>query len=204
MNTTVNGSKFVTATAIGARLARNNKSLEFDIYDIVEWCAEAELNIGDFEGFKRYSGVPLEVKDRKVLLPCNVYRLLSVTSANCAVKNYENHGSYILFTDSSFAEKQISIDYLGIAVDPDTNFPEIKQGHEEACYWYCMTKLMLEDYLNKRIDEGRWAFIQGQYGKYVQKAKSSFQYVSRDDMDKMAIIVNNMVPRIRMSGGNVK
>jgi hypothetical protein len=144
--------------------------------------------------------------------------LLSVKGRGCAVYNYENNGTYLLFQDNSFtgflADGSVNppnpgkitlfIDYLGIAVDPETGFPEIKDGHEEACYWYCLTKLMLEDYLNKKIDENRWAFIQSQYGKYVQKAKSSFQYVSRDDMDKMAMIVCNMIPKIRMPKSGMK
>lgn len=217
MNSTVNGAKYITAHTIGSRIARNNKTIEFDIYDIVEWCAEAEINIGDFEGFQRYNNVSITVKDKKALLPCNVYRLLQVKGAGSAVYNYENNGTYLIFQDNSSqgsssaganppntGELQLFIDYLGIPIDPDTNFPLIKDGHQEACYWYCMTKLMLEDYLNRKIDEGRWAFIQGQYGKYVQKAKSGFQYVSRDDMDKMAMIVTNMIPRIRMPRHGMK
>jgi len=207
------GSKWVTPETIAAKIARNFKNLEFDIYDVVEWCAECEINIGDFEGFMRYNDVEIEVKNRKALLPCNVYRLLDVRSGNCdncSVYNYENHGSFLRFQHNSFTnsftqntsppangELKLVIDYIGMPIDPETGFPLIKEGHEEAAYWYCLTKLLLEDWLNGKIDNSRWEFINRMYGDYVQKAKSSFRFVSRDDMERFAMAAANLVPKLR-------
>jgi hypothetical protein len=207
------GSKWVTVETIGAKIARNFKSMEFDIYDLVEWAAECEINIGDFEGFQRFNNVPVEVKNRKALLPCNVYRVLQVKSStcfDCPVYNYENQGSILNFQHNSVTNTftqntsppvegnlTVLVDYLGIPVDPNTGFPMIKEGHEEACYWYALTKLLFEDWLNNKIDNSRWEYINQMYGNYVQKAKSSFRHVTRDDMEKFAMAAMNIVPKLR-------
>jgi len=213
---TTEGGKYLTATTIAAMISRNYKSLDYDIYDVVEWCAEAEKHIGDFEGFQRINNYPVDIVDKKALLPCNIYRLLSVKDNKNTVFNYENNGTFLTFSDNSIASFQqgtnppdsgtlsLYIDYLGIPVDPNTGYPLIKDGHEEACYWYCLTKLLFEKYMNKDINESQWMFINDRYGHYVQKAKSGFQYVSRDDMDKFAMCVMNMVPKLRIPTHGMK
>jgi hypothetical protein len=207
------GTKWVTAETIAAKISRNFKSLEFDIYDLVEWCAECEINIGDFYGFQRFNDVPIDVVNRKALLPCNIYRVLQVKSANCRdcpVYNYENNGSYLIFQQNSFTNAytqntsppvdgtlKVLVDYIGIPIDPETGYPLIKEGHEEACYWYALTKLLFEDWLNGKIDNSRWEFINTMYGNYVQKAKSGFRHFTRDDMERLAMASMNIIPKLR-------
>jgi hypothetical protein len=214
----INTTKYITAESIGAMIARNYKGLEFEIGDLVEWCAEAENNIGEFEALQRYKNVPLEIKNKKALLPCNVFRLLEIRGAGCSIMNYENNGTYLLFADNSFTNNMsqsfssppnhgiltVFIDYVGIPIDEATNMPVIMDGHQEACYWYCLTKLLFEKYMNNGIDQGRWNFIQEMYGHYVHKAKSSMRYTSREDMDRMMMIQYNMVPKVRMPRNNFK
>ncbi|MEO7397233.1 MAG: hypothetical protein ABIW84_01580 [Ilumatobacteraceae bacterium] len=204
------GNKWVTAETIMAKLARNYKALEFDPYDVIEWCAECTKNIADFDGFQRFHNVPVQVINRRALLPCNIWRLLHVTGNNCAVYNYDNDGTYLRFQRNSFVNNlsnnttppenetvTLFIEFIGIPVDPETGYPLVKEGHEEACYWYCLTKLLFEEYLNGRIDNSRWEFIQNMYGNYVTKAKSSFQFVSRDDMEKFNMAAMNLVPKLK-------
>jgi hypothetical protein len=78
----------------------------------------------------------------------------------------------------------------------------VMEGHEEACYWYILTKILFEDYLNNKISGDRWEYINYMYGKYVAKAKSSMQFVSRDDIDRMSMIRYNMIQRIKMPKRN--
>jgi hypothetical protein len=81
----------------------------------------------------------------------------------------------------------------------DEGLPMILDGHQEACYWYCMTKMYFEDYMTRIIDENRFMFMQSQLGKYVDKAKTSFRYVTRDDMNEIQRIMHNLVPKVKMS-----
>jgi len=202
--------KYVPIEAIAAKVARDARNTPFDFYDIVEWCVEAENNIGDFEEFMPYRNVPLEITDKKAYLPCNVYRLLSVKGMNCTVFNYDNNGTYLLFGDNSLVNRgnpsqpipadgtvSVLIDYIGVPIDEKTGYPLIKDGHQEACYWYCMKKLLFEDYMSGKINESKYQYIDSQYGHYVIKAKSSFRFVSRDDMERMMMSRMNMVPKLR-------
>tara|TARA_R110002020_G_scaffold90584_6_gene220642 strand:+ start:1516 stop:2169 length:654 start_codon:yes stop_codon:yes gene_type:complete len=200
--------KYVSTANVAARIARNNKSLEFDKYDIAEWCAECEVDeIAMYENFKIHRGVQITVKKNIAELPCNVYRLLNVFRNKCSVPDYELDGNAILrFNKGSKnrvhePEYKVEIDYMGIAVDED-GLPLILEGHQEACYWYCLNKLYFEDYLNNRIDNNRWMYIVDRLGHYVSKSKSSFRYVTRDDMNEVNFILSNMVRSIRM-GRNV-
>lgn len=212
--------KYVTCQQIASMISRNNKNLVYDIYDIVEWCGEAVNNIGEYESFERFSNVEIEVIDKKALLPCNVWRVLKVSGNNCSdctIYNYVNNGTYLSFSDNSLTNGATSsssppsdgtiklrVDYIGIAIDSETGYPLILEGHEQACYWYCMTKLYMEDFLSGKMDGQRYNFIQEQYGKYVSKAKSSMRHTSRDDMDKMAMIRYNMIRSVRMPKNNFK
>jgi hypothetical protein len=214
----INTTKYITAETIASMITRNYKGLEFEIGDVVEWCAEAEAHIGEFEALQRFRNYPLEVKDKKALLPCNLFRLLEVKGTGFSIMNYENNGTYLLFGNNSFTNNMsqsfssppndgiitVFIDYVGIPIDEETNMPVIMDGHQEACYWYCLTKLLFEKYMNKEIDQTRWEFIQLMYGQYVHKAKSSLRYTSRDDMDRMMMIQYNMVPKVRMPRNNFK
>tara|TARA_R110000868_G_scaffold222728_2_gene474575 strand:+ start:93 stop:731 length:639 start_codon:yes stop_codon:yes gene_type:complete len=204
--------KYVTAEAIAAKITRDYKNLDFDFYDVVEWCVEAENNIAEFEQFIQYRNVPIDIIDKKALLPCNVYRLLHVRGHNCTVLNYDNNGTYLLFGDNSVTNSRniptsipahgtltLHIDYLGVPTDLESGFPLIKDGHQEACYWYCLKKLLLPSFMEGAIPENRYRYIDEQYGHYVTKAKSSFRFTSRDDMERMMMIRMNMIPKLKFS-----
>ena len=74
---------FKSIKVVAGMIGRSHKHLQFDIYGIVEWCAEAIKNTGNFESFRHYfwkadECCRIRVKNRQALLPCNVYRLLGV------------------------------------------------------------------------------------------------------------------------------
>jgi len=199
----INSGKYVSVKNVAARLARNVKNQNFDIYDVAEWAAECEIDeIGQFEGFAKYRNVVIQVKHNKAYLPCNVYRILNVYRNRCSIPTYSWDGAYLRFNfdDPRTFNKDYSIelDYLGIMVD-DEGLPMILEGHQEACYWYIMTKLYFEDYMNRLIDENRYTFLQDRLGHYVAKSKSSMRHYSRDDMNDVQAILHNMVPKVKMS-----
>lgn len=199
----IGSGKYVSVRNVMARIARNVKGKEFDIWDVAEWCGECETDeIGMYEGFAKYRSVPIVVNNNKGQMPCNIYRLLSVHKSNCAIAKYNWDGAYLRFNfddPSTFnSEYTVHIDYLGVKVDQE-GLPMILDGHQEACFWYCMTKLYFEDYMNKLIDENRYMFLQDRLGHYVTQAKGSFRYVTRDDMNEINRILHNLVPKVKMS-----
>lgn len=199
----INSGKYVSVKNIAARIARNVKNKNFDIYDVAEWSGECEIDeIGQYEGFAKYRNVEICVKHNKAYLPCNIYRILSVYRNGCIIPNYEWDGAYLRFNfddpNTFNNEFTIELDYLGIMVD-DEGLPMILEGHQEACYWYILTKLYFEDFMNGLIDQNRYTLLQDRLGQYVAKAKSSMRHYSRDDMNDIQAILHNMVPKIRMS-----
>jgi hypothetical protein len=199
----VGSGKYVTVQNIAARIARNVKGKEFDIWDIAEWCGECETDeIGMYEGFAQYRNVEIPVKFNKGYMPCNVYRLLNVHRNKCSIAKYNWDGAYLKFNfddPSTFnSEYTVFIDYLGVMVD-DQGLPMILDGNQEACYWYCMTKLYFEDFMNGLVAEGKYMFLQDRLGHYVSKCKTSFRHVTRDDMNEIQRIMHNLVPKVKMS-----
>jgi len=199
----INSGKYVSVKNIAARLARNIKGKNFDIYDVAEWAGECEVDeIGQYEGFAKYRNVKITVKHNKAYLPCNIYRVLNVYRDRCSIPSYDWDGAYLRFNfddPSSFNnEYTIELDYLGIMVD-DQGLPMILKGHEEACYWYIMTKIYLEDWMNNILASDRYQFFQDRLGHYVAKSQSSMRHYSRDDMNEVQAIMHNIVPKVRMS-----
>lgn len=199
----IGSGKYVSVKNVAARIARNVKGKEWDIYDIAEWCAECHTDeIGMYEGFAKYRNVRIPVKHNKAFVPCNIYRVLSVHKGDCCISNYQWDGAYLRFNfddPGTFGQEyDISLDYLGVMVDEE-GLPMILEGTQEACYWYCMTKLYFEDYMNRLIDENRYTMLRDQLGHYVSRAKSSFRHVTRDDMNEIQRIMHNLIPKVRMS-----
>lgn len=200
-------------------IARSHKHLAFDIWDLVEWCAEAIKNVGNFESFHHY--IPehdpichLKIKNKQALLPCNVYRLLGVYHRGAPMNNtdYIRNDSYLRFVrhhddwdsndddgsnDDAFIPRRITIEFIGIPVDEE-GMPMIDEIMIQACYWYCLKMIMTEDFLFGKVPPVAFNYLEEQYGKYVQKAKSSFKNTSRNDMDEIAMIMYNMIPKLRL------
>lgn len=199
----IGSGKYVSVKNIAARIARNVKGKEIDIYDIAEWCGECETDeIGMYEGFVKYRNVKILVKHNKAYVPCNVYRILSVYKNKCTVLNYQWDGAYLRFNfddPSTFNDEYyIELDYLGVAVDDD-GLPMILDGNQEACFWYVMTKIYFEDYMNGLVPENRFMFLQDRLGHYVSRSKGTFRHITRDDMNEIQMILHNLIPKVRMS-----
>lgn len=199
----INSGKYVSVRNVAARMSRNVKGKEFDIYDIAEWCGECETDeIAQYDAFVKYRNVKVEVKHNKAYLPCNIYRVLSVYRNKCSIPKYSWDGAYLKFNlddPRTFNEEYtIEIDYIGIAVDAE-GLPMIRDGHQEACFWYCMTKIYFEDYMNGLVQESKYMYLNDRLGHYVAKAKGNFRDITRDDMNEISMLLHNLVPKVKMS-----
>lgn len=195
--------KYVSVRNVAARIARNVKGREIDIYDIAEWCGECETDeIGMYEGFVKYRNVRVPVKHNRCYMPCNIYRILSVHRNKCCISRYQWDGAYLRFNfddPKTFNDEYyVEIDYLGVAVDED-GLPMILDGNQEACFWYIMTKVYFEDYMNGLFPENRYQYLNDRLGHYVDKSKGSFRHITRDDMNELQMIMHNLIPKVKMS-----
>ncbi len=193
----------VSCKTIAAMISRNNKHLIFDIADVVEWVGEAVVNIGQFDAFRRYppfEGEYQTITNHRLLLPCHMYRLLGVYRNNVEVSATEfvRNGAYLDF--HRWDRENIQFDYIGVDVDEE-GYPYVDKSQLQACYWYCLKMLYLEDFINGKIDGNRFNYIDEQYAKYVAKAKGSFMNITRNEMDEIGMIFHQMVPSLRMPKG---
>ena len=124
------------------------------------------------------------------MLPCNVYRLLRVYHRGVPMNNtdYIRNDNYLRFVrhhddwdendmdedDDDFIPRRVTIEFIGIPVDKE-GFPMIDEIMIQACYWYCLKMMMTEDFLLGKVSPVAFNYLEEQYGKYVQKAKSSFK-----------------------------
>lgn len=205
---TVN-NKYVTALKIMNMVSRvhKQKASQYNIGQFVEWCAECEVNyIGDTEGFMLYKAEEIKVDEDnlRALQPCNVYRTLDVCSdedMETRIPFYNNGTYYIFDDDQTFNTNDnddyvVYVSYYGIALDPETGYPLIKKGHEQACEAFCITKIYEEDYLLGNIDANRWQYFQNKLEIELRSADSSFRHMSRNELEDFSKIVGNMIPEI--------
>lgn len=194
------GSKYVSVDTVAARIARNYKSLSFDKGDIAEWCFEVVKNIGKYESFVEYKDVEIDVINKMAKLPCNVYRLLYVKNTSNYNNEvfYKNDGTYLKFSDKNIPEK-IIISYIGFALDED-GFPMIEDGSQEACFWYCLSRLMLEDYISGKIPTDRYKFIDDKYMHYASVARGGMRWTSTDDLANLHRVAINVIRDSRFPG----
>ena len=128
-------SKYFTAEKIYTRLVdRYRKKMGgVKIGTIVEWCAEIEIEVlGNWKQFQRFDKYEMEVVSGKALLPCNLYRILDIyDSSEKRIMNYHNNGVYLSFSDYGDNKpsdgSKIYINFLGIAVDPESGYPYFKR-----------------------------------------------------------------------------
>lgn len=189
---------YTSVKEIAAKISRNYKSLDYNLYDVVEWCGECEKHIGEYKYFLEYEKVKIPVENCIAVLPCNIIRLINVTGAGCKELNYYRDANLLKFSSDKF---DIFIDYLGMPVDEE-GFPLIMLGHEEACYYYCLKRLMEPDFIMGKMNIASWQYIMGQYEIYVTKAKNSAQHLSKRDMDKINMIKYNVIKNVRTSQMN--
>ena len=178
--------KYVRIDNIYQRLGQRIKGKELPFEDIVEWCAECELiEIGQFTDWNRFQDVELTVADRQVELPANCWYVKRVKSGtgyyNKFIDFYVN-GNYINFSEDLTT---VYIDYYAFPTDTVTGYLLIPRGHENACFWYCMKALHLQEYLDGRIDQNRWNMIENEYQMAVEKAVSLSTRISDNDRAKV-------------------
>lgn len=181
--------KYVRVDNIFQRLGQRLKGIELPFDDIVEWCAECEINeIGQYQDWDiNYDThfTSTDITSRQVTLPTNCFYVKSCKSgitAGCRYLDFTVNGNYLTLEEDI---TDFYIDYIAFPVDSVTGYLLIPRGHENACFWYCMKALKLADYLDGRLDQNRWSTIENEYQIAVEKAWSSSARISDNDKVKV-------------------
>lgn len=202
----INNSKYVGHEKIHARLNRVYKLHPFDIDDVLEWCAEAEIDyMPVVDTMLRFLEVPLKVIyssvagiQPKVLLPCNVAKLWDVYSdpnTNGSDVEHFNEGAF-LYLPLDYKLPYVYINYVGIPIDDNGNLLIVK-GHEQACETFCKIKNFEEDALYGKFNAQMWYGFKEEFSGQIQYSKYSIlRNMTRQDFNKLEIIRGNAVPKI--------
>ena len=185
--------KYVRVDNIYQRLAQRIKGKELPKDDIIEWCAEVVVDvIGQYTDWFRYQDVLLEPTDKEVALPANCWYVKNCkidTSFKTSYIDFYVNGEY-LNIDYDYSE--IYIDYWALPTDSVTGYLVIPRGCQDACFWYCMKALYMEDYFERKIDQNRWNEINKEYEIAVEKAVAQTVRISDNErikvMDAMRVI----------------
>lgn len=188
----IDNNKYVKADVVYQRLTQTIKNKTIQFYDIVEWCAQCELEeIGQVIEFFEHRDVDLTIADYQAALPVGCWRIQAVKRNESPV-DYISNGNYLNFKKNY---TNVKIDYLSIPLDAETGLPLIIRGHEAACYFYCLKNLYMEDYLEGRIDQNRWNTIERNYDQAIALIPSRTSTMSRNDrikvLDAMKTVIYN-------------
>lgn len=178
-------------------IGRNHRDMAPDIGDVAEWCYEAIREVGTQESFVRVNGLAIDVVNGRATMPCNMARLLSV-SENCDGCGGVQYSQYASGIHVYSGQTSVRIDALLYPTDDD-GYPLIDAGMEQACYQYCLTKLLLDPWINGKLPDSKYSEVKRQWHEEKAKAKASMYGVSRDDLRQVTRTVRAMFvgPRFR-------
>ena len=196
-------TKYFTAEKIFSRLSRvfRQKMLEVQLGDIIEICAEIELEIlNNYHSFRHVVKHALTVNQNRALLPCDVHRLKDIyTSNGTRIFNFTNDGTYLHFSRECNIVPadgtQIYINYDGIPID-ENGYPMLLRGHEQACFWGCVVRLFEEDHAFGRINENTWRDWSSKYEYSLAAADTGFRHMTRNEAKVFMAIVQDAIPKV--------
>ena len=192
-------AKYTTFHEVYNRITALVKGKTINPADILEWCVQCETEyIESYSSFVQYLRVKLKVRDKAARIPPYKTRILDVYEDPENEKshvNYYDNGAYLVLP-SEYKKDYVYINFIGIAVDPETNIPFIKKGHEEACVYHCLVNLYLEDALNGRIDRNMYMMYEQKRDQYVRAAQGDYSDFDRRELMIVNAITLNMLPYI--------
>jgi len=200
-----NSVYFISPEVIWADLTRYITTKEISVYDVVELCAQVETRyIQDIDLMTNIYEVPLTVINSQALLPCNIFKILdiydgyetpidfslSATGAYLTGLKYQNSGS-------NYTDDTVYINYKGTNLDPETGYPLIAKGHENACETFCKIRLFEEDALFGKINMSMYANYQQQFSGQISNAlQNPYRQQVANYLKNIETIRGNMIPQI--------
>lgn len=193
-------AKYTTFKEILARVTSVIKTKEINPADVLEWAVECETEwIQDFPALVPYYKAKLPVRDKMARVPPYCARILDVYTDPDNQKShvqYYNNGAYLVL-NSEYDKKDVYVNFMGIAIDEETNTPMIKKGHEEACVQHVLVKLFYEDFLTGKLHPNTYLEMKDERNLQVRAAQADFSNYDRRTLMEIAAINMNMIPYIK-------
>jgi hypothetical protein len=182
-----------------AKFNSRNKDLQVDEDDIIDWCSEIVQSVGNLDYMTFFKGVEIKVnKNRIAMLPCNFYKLDYLFINGCAMNSSDfrvRSRKSISFTKNI---ECVTIDYYGIPLD-DEGYPELANDDVvEACYWYCLEMLMMDDWLTSKLSETKYEIIKNNKKESMTEASSSLRSWTKNRQSDFNRVLLNMHPKLRV------
>lgn len=191
---------YVDHKVVLAMIRSRFKTLEFIEEDIMNFCQEAEREIGDVENMVKFIEIPVPLENNyRGLLPCNIYRILDVYSrpkdnTSRILFNRNKDGRY-LYVESKYKLDKVYMNYVGNPVNKN-GLPLIVRGHEMACMYYALYNSLMESAMLGKIDGNMWAMIRNESPLRIASAVGSVRHMTHEDWNHLNIIQGNMIPKI--------
>lgn len=183
---------FISPRVVYADLARTYKNLSFDYGDIVEWCMQVETeHICDVDIMWKFRYV-VKIKNGRIILPNNVYRVLSVKLLNGGHIKYPALSSVYIHGLKKYENKIVSVVFLGVPIDENCE-PLIAASHRTACQQFCMINIKRPKALDDINEFKMLESMEEKFGNMVTAAKQGFSEWTEDDIRRLALHNYNLV-----------
>jgi len=175
---------FIRPEEIMMDLSRTYKNKNFSLHDIIEWCMQVETeHICDVDIMNKYV-LTTEIANGKIVLPNNVYRILSIyDDNNVPLRKSAVSGIYIHGL-SEYNGKILNVEFLGVPLDDDC-MPLIAASHKMACMQYVIMQLFAEE---ADYDISKWkmqSFRKEEFSAMVTAAKQGYREWSEDAINSL-------------------
>ena len=202
-------NKYVPVAKVYSMLTRRYKNLKVSKSDVVEMCGDfMRYKLGLTDSLFLIKDYKLTIDNRQALTPCNIIRLLDVHYEGNRINYYDN-GTYIRIYDSTMVSDAdqldsdddttsgLRINYYGMPVDKDAR-PLIFRGTEEAAFYYCLKRLVEEDFsFLGTMSATQFQYIETKEGDELAAAQGSIRNLSRNEIHNMFQILYNWVPNVK-------
>ena len=189
---------FIPIQRIVEAIGRSHRDLAPDIGDVAAWCYEVIKRAGIYEGYTESMGMQLDVVNGYAKLPCNMVRLLAVDE-NCSGCGGVSYTVAKVGIRVRSSHTTIRISALLFPTDED-GYPLIIDDLEQACYWYCLSKLLVDPWLNGKLPDSKYNQVLDNVTTEIHRAKASMANTTRDEMDSVVRSVRAMWVGPRFTG----
>jgi len=187
--------------------------------DMIEWIGEALEHIGAFDQFVNKTIFDLEVKNKRVALPCDLYSIIQLSRNSVPLKylggsfdfSFHCEGSpnlrstsklgYTLngpFINTNFSGGTLHLAYQAFATDEE-GWPTVPDNVSflEACYRYIVYKIMYPEWMAGRLSDAKYEKIEQTWHFYCVQARGVANMPTIDQIESMKNNWIKLVPDIR-------
>lgn len=186
--------------------------------DMIEWIGEAVAFIGAFDQFINKTGIALEVKNKRVALPCDLYSITSISkgsvplqylggsfdfsfhcpdSPNLTTKNVNGYTINGPWINTNFNNTTIHLSYQAFNTD-ENGWPMVPNevSYKEACFRYIVMKMRYPDWESGRLSDSKYETIEDRWQYYCKQARAVANMPTIDQMEAMKNFWLRLVPNI--------